>query len=176
MSPARRRASAAADPALRRPVAPVLATPVDAVPDGPGLVHQPKWDGWRCLAFRHADAVYLQSRTGKDLTPYFPDIIRAVRPLPAGVVLDGELVVWQHERTNFALLQRRVTAGTGLLRMAREHPAHYVVFDLLADAEGRSWMRRWRSGGPVSPMSSPAQPRSSPSARTPPMPMRRPSG
>jgi ATP-dependent DNA ligase len=54
--------------------------------------------------------------------------------VPPGAVLDGELVVWERGRTNFALLQRRVTAGRQLLREAREHPAYYVAFDLLVDA------------------------------------------
>lgn len=120
---------------LRRPVAPMLATPVDAVPEGPDLIHQPKWDGWRCIAFRETDGVYLQSRAGRNLTVYFPDITRAVRTLPPGVVLDGELIVFQRGRTNFALLQRRVTAGRGLLSLVHECPAHYVLFDLLADAD-----------------------------------------
>lgn len=136
MSPAWRRASAATGPVLRRPVAPMLAKPVDAVPEGPGLVQQPKWDGWRCIAFRETDGVYLQSRAGRNLTTYFPDITRAIRTLPPGVVLDGELIVWQRGRTNFTLLQRRVTAGRGLLSLVRECPAHYVLFDLLADAGG----------------------------------------
>ncbi|MEU4778294.1 ATP-dependent DNA ligase [Micromonospora sp. NPDC023633] len=131
------RAGAAAEPVLRRPVAPMLAAPVDAVPEGPGLVHEPKWDGWRLVAFREADGVYLQSRAGKNLTTYFPDITRAVRTLPPGVVLDGELIVWERGRTNFAQLQRRVTAGRGLLRLARDCPAHYVLFDLLADVGGQ---------------------------------------
>ncbi|MFG3602517.1 ATP-dependent DNA ligase [Micromonospora chersina] len=56
--------------------------------------------------------------------------------IPPGVVLDGELIVWERGRTNFAQLQRRVTAGRALLRLARECPAHYVLFDLLADADG----------------------------------------
>ncbi len=125
-------------PVLRRPVAPMLAAPVDAVPEGPGLVHEPKWDGWRCLAFRETDGVYLQSRAGRNLTTYFPDVTRAIRAsVPPGVVLDGELIVWERGRTNFAQLQRRVTAGRDLLRLAREHPAHYVLFDLLADAGGQ---------------------------------------
>ncbi|MEU9740159.1 ATP-dependent DNA ligase [Micromonospora chersina] len=123
---------------LRRPVAPMLAAPVDVVPEGPGLVHEPKWDGWRAIAFREADAVYLQSRAGRNLTTYFPDITRAIRAaVPPGVVLDGELIVWERGRINFAQLQRRVTAGRALLRLARECPAHYVLFDLLADADGR---------------------------------------
>ncbi|WP_307813022.1 ATP-dependent DNA ligase [Micromonospora coerulea] len=137
VSAARPRASAAA-PVLRRPVAPMLAAPVDAVPEGPGLVHEPKWDGWRGIAFRETGGVYLQSRAGRNLTTYFPDITRAIRAaIPPGVVLDGELIVWERGRTNFAQLQRRVTAGRGLLRMARECPAHYVLFDLLADAGGQ---------------------------------------
>ncbi len=115
----------------------MLATPVDAVPEGADLIHEPKWDGWRCIAFHEDDRVYLQSRAGRNLTTYFPDITRAVRTLPPGVVLDGELIVWERGRTNFALLQRRVTGGRGLLRMVNDHPAHYVLFDLLAAADGR---------------------------------------
>ncbi|WP_233197113.1 ATP-dependent DNA ligase [Verrucosispora sp. ts21] len=66
------------------------------------------------------------------------DITRAIRAVvPPGVVLDGELIVWERGRTNFAQLQRRVTAGRDLLRLARERPAHYVLFDLLADADGQ---------------------------------------
>ncbi|MEU9742527.1 hypothetical protein AB0E12_25410 [Micromonospora chersina] len=61
--------------------------------------------GGRPLAFRGASDVYLQSRAGRNLTPYFPDITRAVWAfVPPGVVLDGELVVWERGRTNFALL------------------------------------------------------------------------
>lgn len=115
----------------------MLAAPVDAVPEGPDLVHEPKWDGWRAIAFREADAVYLQSRAGRNLTTYFPDITRAIRAaIPPGVVLDGELIVWERGRTNFALLQQRIIAGRGLLRLVHDRPAHYVLFDLLADAGG----------------------------------------
>ncbi|MFV2104077.1 ATP-dependent DNA ligase [Micromonospora sp. LOL_024] len=122
---------------LRRPVAPMLAAPADQVPEGPGLVHEPKWDGWRAIVFREADRVHIQSRAGRNLSTYFPDIARLVRAaVPPGVVLDGELIVWERGRTNFAQLQRRVTAGRGLLRLTRQCPAHYVLFDLLAD-DGR---------------------------------------
>ncbi|KAB1103191.1 ATP-dependent DNA ligase [Micromonospora aurantiaca] len=115
----------------------MLAAPVDVVPESPDLLHEPKWDGWRCIAFRETDGVYLQSRAGRNLTTYFPDITRAIRTLPHGVVLDGELIVWERGRTNFAQLQRRVTAGRGLLRLVHDCPAHYVLFDLLADAGGQ---------------------------------------
>ncbi|MFE9207475.1 ATP-dependent DNA ligase [Micromonospora sp. NPDC007230] len=139
MTSARERASAGAEPMLRRPVAPMLAAPVDVVPEGRDLVHEPKWDGWRCIAFRETGGVYLQSRAGRNLTTYFPDITRAIRAaIPPGAVLDGELIVWERGRTNFAQLQRRVTAGRDLPRLARECPAHYVLFDLLADADGQT--------------------------------------
>ncbi len=132
------RRMSAGEPVLRRPVAPMLAAPVDAVPESPGLVHEPKWDGWRVIAFRETDRVYLQSRAGRNLTTYFPDITRTIRAcIPAGVVLDGELIVWERGQTNFAQLQRRITAGRALLRLAHEHPAHLVVFDLLADVGGQ---------------------------------------
>ncbi|WP_328375698.1 hypothetical protein [Micromonospora zamorensis] len=65
MSPARRRAGPEAEPALRRPVAPMLAAPVAQVLKAAGLVHEPKWDGWRALAFREDGGVYLQSRAGR---------------------------------------------------------------------------------------------------------------
>jgi ATP-dependent DNA ligase len=57
---------------LRRPVAPMLAAPVAVVPEGPGLVHEPNWDGWRMIALRDSHGVYLQSRAGRNLTTYFP--------------------------------------------------------------------------------------------------------
>lgn len=109
------------------------AAAVVDLPTGAGWTFEPKWDGWRGLAFHQGDTVYLQSRSAKPLAQYFPDITRAVRAaLPPGTVLDGELVVWDRQRTSFARLQRRVNAGTQLLRMVREFPAHLVVFDLLA--------------------------------------------
>ncbi|MFD0784895.1 ATP-dependent DNA ligase, partial [Micromonospora azadirachtae] len=86
------------------------------------------------MASRETDRVHLQSRAGRNLTTYFPDITRAA--IPPGAVLDGELIVLERGRTSFAQLQRRVTAGRGLLRLTQECPAHYVLFDLLADAGG----------------------------------------
>ena len=128
--------------ALTPPVAPMLAVAVPVMPGLDGrdrhLRWEPKFDGWRCLAFRRADGVYLQSRAGRPLGGYFPDIAAAVAAaVPAGVVLDGELVIWHQERTSFALLQARVTAGGRLPSEVRAYPAHYVVFDVLQDATGR---------------------------------------
>lgn len=118
----------------------MLAAPVDRLPTGPGWCYEPKWDGWRGLAFRQGnDRVQLQSRSGKPLAGYFPEVTRLVRgQVPAGAVLDGELIIWDpvRERTSFASLQRRITAGARVLRLARETPAQYVVFDVLATADG----------------------------------------
>lgn len=101
-----------AEPVLRRPVAPMLSAPVDAVPQGPRLAYEPKWDSFRALAFVEATGVYLQSSAGKNLSPYFPDVTRAIRQtLPQGVILDGELIVWERGRTSLARLQRRITCG-----------------------------------------------------------------
>jgi ATP-dependent DNA ligase len=116
---------------LTPPVPPMLATAVDRLPLG-AVAYEPKWDGWRVLLFRTADGVYLQSRTGKPLAGYFPDITRLARALPPGLVLDGELVIWEpgRDRTSFALLQHRVAAAS-TVRAAARHPAHLVAFDAL---------------------------------------------
>ncbi|MGI5238881.1 ATP-dependent DNA ligase [Dactylosporangium sp. CA-139066] len=112
------------------------AVAVGDLPDG--LVYEPKWDGFRALAWVFDDRVLIQSRQLRDLTPYFPDVRRLLRALPAGTVLDGELVIWDPDRgrTSFTALQGRITAGRRLLREARGRPAHLVVFDLLQDAGG----------------------------------------
>ncbi|MEH0825756.1 MULTISPECIES: ATP-dependent DNA ligase [unclassified Micromonospora] len=105
----------------------MLAKPVRIVPTGHGLSYEPKWDGWRALAFRHHDGVYLQSRAERNLGAYFPDVLEAVHQAVApGAVLDGELVVWAGERTDCSQLQRRVTAGTGRDALARSQPSRPV--------------------------------------------------
>ncbi|MEU5526261.1 ATP-dependent DNA ligase [Micromonospora chersina] len=121
---------------LRPPLTPMLAAPVAELPTGPHLAYEPKWDGWRTVAFRDTAGVRLQSRAGRDLTGYFPDVTATLWSLPAGTVLDGELIVWAEGRTDFALLQRRVTAGRGLAALADRHPAHFVAFDLLSGPGG----------------------------------------
>jgi ATP-dependent DNA ligase len=121
---------------LTPPVAPMLAAPVEQFPLG-AVAYEPKWDGWRALLFRDRDTVHLQSRTGKPLAGYFPEVSRLARAhVPPGTVLDGELVVWEpgRERTSFPLLQRRVAGNA--VREAYRHPAHFVAFDLL-QADGR---------------------------------------
>lgn len=126
---------------LRPPIEPMRARALPELPDarrtGRVLVFEPKWDGWRAVAFVGLSGVVLQSRAGRPLHTYFPDVCRHLAAsLPPGTVVDGELVAWESglERTSFPLLQRRVTAGHRLQDEVRRHPAHLVVFDLLQQA------------------------------------------
>jgi ATP-dependent DNA ligase len=113
-----------------------LATTV--LPSGEGWLYEPKWDGFRCLAFRDGETVVLQSKAGQPLTRYFPEIVEAVRALPVNrIVLDGELVLFTDGRIDFdALLQRIHPAASRVQRLAAETPCTYLVFDLLVDDVG----------------------------------------
>jgi ATP-dependent DNA ligase len=125
---------------VRPPIKPMQARAVDHLPAPEsmpgGACYEAKWDGWRAIIFAAPGSVFLQSRSLKPLTGYFPDLVAAVRDvLPPGACADGEVVIWDAagERTSFALLQRRLTAGRRLAREAAEHPATLVLFDLLHD-------------------------------------------
>lgn len=131
------------DPLPVPPVAPMLAKPIgDSVPDtgprGVELVFEPKWDGFRCLVFVAADSVVVQSRNGQDLAYCFPEIAGpAAAALPAGTVLDGELVVAHDGRLWFERLGQRIRprseeGGGKIAELSRDFPASYVAFDLLA--------------------------------------------
>jgi ATP-dependent DNA ligase len=111
---------------------------VEQIPDGPQWQYEPKWDGFRCLAFRDGDEIYLQSKAGEPLARYFPEIVEAVRALKAErCVLDGELLVQVGNELSFdALLQRIHPAESRVRRLAKETPARYVIFDLLVDEKG----------------------------------------
>jgi ATP-dependent DNA ligase len=114
------------------------ALSVDEVPAGPEWQYEPKWDGFRCLVFRDGNTITLQSKSGKPLTRYFPDVVEAVRVLQAkSFVLDGEIVVPEGKAFSFdALLQRIHPAASRVQRLAEETPALLIVFDLLADPGG----------------------------------------
>jgi ATP-dependent DNA ligase len=116
------------------------AQSVDDVPAGPEWQYEPKWDGFRCLVFRDGNDVHLQSKSGQPLTRYFPEIVAAVRKIKAkAFVLDGEIVVPSDGAFSFdALLQRIHPAATRINRLAQETPALLIVFDLLADTDGRA--------------------------------------
>src|SRR3954470_21027658 len=121
---------------LRPPFAPMEALSVDEVPTGPQWQYEPKWDGFRCLVFRDGMSVVLQSKSGKPLTRYFPDVIETVRSVKAErFVLDGEIAVPHGKGFSFdALLQRIHPAASRVQRLAQETPALLIVFDLLQEA------------------------------------------
>ena len=125
--------------ALRPPFPPMEATSVDEIPTGDGWQYEPKWDGFRCLVFRDGDKVELQSKSGRPLTRYFPELVEAMRALKAKTfVLDGEIVVPQDGAFSFdALLQRIHPAPSRIKKLAAETPALLIAFDLLAGADGK---------------------------------------
>src|SRR4051794_1549680 len=99
----------AIDLPLRPPLPPMEAAAQAALPSGPGWLYEPKWDGFRCLAFRQGTTVLLQSKAGQPLGRYFPELVAALGELPRRTfVLDGEIVVRGADgRLDFdALLQR----------------------------------------------------------------------
>jgi ATP-dependent DNA ligase len=111
----------------------MLAKSVSDVPQGDYLF-EPKWDGFRCIAFRDGDEVELGSRKEKPLTRYFPEVVEAVRAqLPPRCVVDGELVIAGSAGLDFeALLQRVHPADSRVRMLAASTPASFVAFDLLA--------------------------------------------
>jgi ATP-dependent DNA ligase len=114
------------------PVKPMLAKSQPAIP--PGMVYEPKWDGFRCIVFRDGDEVELGSRNEKPLTRYFPEVVDAVRDnLPERCVVDGEIVIVNGNTLDFeSLLQRIHPAASRVRKLATETPAAFVAFDLLA--------------------------------------------
>ncbi|MDP8904050.1 MAG: ATP-dependent DNA ligase [Chloroflexota bacterium] len=119
--------------AVRPPLAPMLARLARELP-GDGFSYEPKWDGFRCLAFREGDQVDLRSRHDRPFARYFPEIVEALRALPApALALDGELVVVTERGFDFAaLLGRLHPAASRVERLRREAPAAFVAFDLIA--------------------------------------------
>jgi ATP-dependent DNA ligase len=123
---------------IRPPYPPAEAKAVKELPRGSGWLYEPKWDGFRCLAFRQGGTIVLQSKAGQPLTRYFPEIVTALGALPAKFVLDGEIVIRSGAGLDFdALLQRIHPAASRVQRLSQETPATYMVFDLLVDAQGK---------------------------------------
>lgn len=116
------------------------ARSADEIPSGDEWQYEPKWDGFRCLAFRDGDEIYLQSKAGQPLSRYFPDVVAALGKVSARrFVVDGELVIAINGALSFDELQLRLhPAASRVQKLAAAHPAMMVVFDLLADQEGIS--------------------------------------
>jgi ATP-dependent DNA ligase len=116
------------------------ARSVDEIPSGDDWQYEPKWDGFRCIAFRDGEEVFLQSKAGQPLGRYFPDVVQVIGKLKVQqCVLDGELVIPVNGALSFDELQLRLhPAASRVQKLAAAHPALYIVFDLLADANGQS--------------------------------------
>jgi ATP-dependent DNA ligase len=129
---------------IKSPFPPMEAQQAEEIPTEGAWQYEPKWDGFRCVAFRDGDDVELQSKSGQSLTRYFPEVVDALRSLKATkFVLDGELVVPVGNELSFDdLLQRIHPAPTRIRRLSTETPAIYVVFDLLVDDRGTPLIER----------------------------------
>src|ERR1700761_4182623 len=111
---------------------PMEARLVPALPEDGQWQFEPKWDGFRCLAFKSAKNVELYAKSGKPLTRYFPEIVAALRSLKAQrFVLDGELVVPAGAHLSFDALQMRLhPAASRIAKLSHETPALYMLFDI----------------------------------------------
>jgi ATP-dependent DNA ligase len=118
----------------------MLAKLADELPAG-AYLYEPKWDGFRAIAFRGQDDVYLQSRDSRPLDRYFPELHQALLDrLPRNCVVDGEIVIATARGLDFDALQLRLhPAASRVQKLAKETPSAFIAFDLLA-AEGRSLM------------------------------------
>ena len=124
---------------IKQPFLPMEAQQSDELPVGGEWQYEPKWDGFRCIAFRDGDEISLQSKSGEPLTRYFPDVVENLRTLGARrFVLDGEIVVPVAKGLSFdELLQRVHPAESRVRKLAAARPALFVTFDLLLTERGK---------------------------------------
>jgi ATP-dependent DNA ligase len=122
---------------LEPPIPPQLAKSAKELPDGEGWVYEPKWDGFRTIVFRDGDEVYLQSRNGKPMNRYFPEVVESIKQMDADrLVMDGEIIVVVDGVQEFDLLGQRIHPAESRVRMLSEQwPAVYVAFDLLGEGD-----------------------------------------
>jgi ATP-dependent DNA ligase len=116
---------------------PMLARRVGELPSGETWIFEPKWDGFRALVFRDGDEILLQSRDGKSLNRYFPELLEPLKAhLPVRCVLDGEIVLANKGSLDFELLQLRIHPAASRVRMlAQQTPASIVFFDVLCEGD-----------------------------------------
>jgi ATP-dependent DNA ligase len=115
------------------PILPMLSKRIDELPQGQKWIFEPKWDGFRALVFRDGEEILIQSRDGKSLNRYFPELLEPLlTQLPDRCVLDGEIVVAKSGRLDFEALQLRIHPASSRVKLlSRESPASIVFFDLL---------------------------------------------
>ncbi|HEX6463891.1 MAG TPA: ATP-dependent DNA ligase [Vicinamibacterales bacterium] len=118
------------------PVEPMLSKVAEEIPRAGDFVFEPKWDGFRAIVFRGKGEVYIQSRDLKPLDRYFPEVHDGIlEALPDGCVVDGEIVIATPQGLDFDLLQLRLhPAASRVAKLAKETPAEFVAFDVLAAA------------------------------------------
>src|SRR5437764_5284379 len=128
---------------LRKTYKPMEAQPASELPAGPEWQYEPKWDGFRCLAFRQGKRIDLMSKAGKPLTRYFPELVQALAKLSAAqFVLDGEIVIPVDGTLSFdQLLMRIHAAASRVNKLSESSPCIFIVFDLLADSRGQSLVK-----------------------------------
>jgi ATP-dependent DNA ligase len=119
---------------------PMEAKLVDSLPDDAGWQFEPKWDGFRCLAFRSGKDVELRAKSGKTLARYFPEVVEALRALPDKYfVIDGELCIPVGNSLSFDALQMRLhPAASRIRKLSKETPAVFVLFDCLMTRTART--------------------------------------
>jgi ATP-dependent DNA ligase len=119
--------------AIEPPIEPMLAKLSEELPEGPFL-YEPKWDGFRAIVFRGGSEVFIQSRDLRPLDRYFPELHDVfLERLPDGAVVDGEIVIATPQGLDFVALQMRLhPAASRAAKLAKETPASFVAFDLLA--------------------------------------------
>jgi ATP-dependent DNA ligase len=136
----RRDIPGSANPAFDLPLdtSPMEARSADELPGGPGWRFEPKWDGFRCLAFRSGERVDLRAKSGKSLGRYFPEVVSLLQNLrTTRFVVDGELVIEIDGRLSFGALQMRLhPAASRIRKLADETPARLILFDMLVSGDG----------------------------------------
>ncbi len=126
---------------LDPPIEPMLAALAGSLPADGDFLFEPKWDGFRAIVYRGSTDLYIQSRDSRPLDRYFPELHDALlERLPQGCVIDGEIVIATPHGLDFDLLQLRLhPAASRVAKLAKETPASFVAFDVLA-AGGRNLM------------------------------------
>ena len=121
-------------------IEPMEAKLVSELPEEPGWQFEPKWDGFRCLAFRAGDKVDLRAKSGKPLGRYFPEVVAMLGGLrPSPFVIDGELAIPVYNMLSFDALQMRIhPAESRIKKLSVETPAILILFDMLLDTNGNS--------------------------------------
>ena len=120
--------------AVEPPIEPMLAKLAEELPTGGGFLYEPKWDGFRAIVFRGQSEVFIQSRDLRPLDRYFPELHETfLASLPDDCIVDGEIVIVTPHGLDFDALQLRLhPAASRVAKLAKETPAAFVAFDLIA--------------------------------------------